>query len=292
MKKLKNFLWSLFVQPVILIAQNKTGLVGFIVLLIIIFMSFVGPYIIPLDTKVKLDKIYQPPSWEHILGTDSEGKDVFSQIVHGGKAVLTVAFLAALFSTLIAVTLGITSGFVGGRADTVIMFITEVVLTIPQFPLLAVLAAFIRLSSPTLLAFILGAVSWPALTRAIRAQALSLRERDFIEAAKILDLGSFHIIFSEILPNMMSYTTISFVMAMTGAIYSQVGLILLGLVPLSGHNWGLMIQLAWTRGAIFFKDSLSYILSPILAIVLFQWSSVSFTRSLEGIFNPRLRVRR
>ncbi|MCD6545594.1 MAG: ABC transporter permease [Thermotogae bacterium] len=292
MKKLKNFLWSLFVQPVILIAQNKTGLVGFIVLLIIIFMSFVGPYIIPLDTKVKLDKIYQPPSWEHILGTDSEGKDVFSQIVHGGKAVLTVAFLAALFSTLIAVTLGITSGFVGGRADTVIMFITEVVLTIPQFPLLAVLAAFIRLSSPTLLAFILGAVSWPALTRAIRAQALSLRERDFIEAAKILDLGSFHIIFSEILPNMMSYITISFVMAMTGAIYSQVGLILLGLVPLSGHNWGLMIQLAWTRGAIFFKDSLSYILSPILAIVLFQWSSVSFTRSLEGIFNPRLRVRR
>ena len=292
MKKLKNFLWSLFVQPVILIAQNKTGLVGFIILLIIIFMSFVGPYIIPLDTKVKLDKIYQPPSWEHILGTDSEGKDVFSQIVHGGKAVLTVAFLAALFSTLIAVTLGITSGFVGGRTDTVIMFITEVVLTIPQFPLLAVLAAFIRLSSPTLLAFILGAVSWPALTRAIRAQALSLRERDFIEAAKILDLGSFHIIFSEILPNMMSYITISFVMAMTGAIYSQVGLILLGLVPLSGHNWGLMIQLAWTRGAIFFKDSLSYILSPILAIVLFQWSSVSFTRSLEGIFNPRLRVRR
>lgn len=292
MKKLKNFLWAVFVQPVILIAQNKIGLAGFIVLLAIIFMSFVGPYIIPLDTKVKLDKIYQPPSWEHILGTDSEGKDVFSQIVHGGRAVLTVAFLAALFSTLIAVTLGITSGFVGGKTDSIIMFITEVVLTIPQFPLLAVLAAFIRLSNPTLLAFILGAVSWPALTRAIRSQALSLRERDFIEAAKILDLGAFHIIFSEILPNMMSYITISFVMAMTAAIYSQVGLILLGLVPLSGQNWGIMIQLAWTRGAIFFKDSLSYILSPILAIVLFQWSAVSFTRSLEGIFNPRLRVRR
>lgn len=292
MKKFKNFLWAVFVQPLILIAQNKIGLAGFIVLLVIIFMSFVGPYIIPLDTKVKLDKIYQPPSWEHILGTDSEGKDVFSQIVHGGKAVLTVAFLAALFSTMIAVTLGITSGFVGGRTDNIIMFITEVVLTIPQFPLLAVLAAFIRLSNPTLLAFILGAVSWPALTRAIRSQALSLRERDFIEAAKILDLGALHIIFSEILPNMMSYITISFVMAMTGAIYSQVGLILLGLVPLSGQNWGIMIQLAWTRGAIFFKDSLTYILSPILAIVLFQWSAVSFTRSLEGIFNPRLRVRR
>lgn len=292
MKKLQNFLWSVFVQPVILIAQNKIGLAGFIVLLAIIFISFVGPYIIPLDTKVKLDKIYQPPSWEHILGTDSEGKDVFSQIVHGGRAVLTVAFLAALFSTLIAVTLGIKSGFVGGKTDSTIMFITEVVLTIPQFPLLAVLAAFIRLSNPTLLAFILGAVSWPALTRAIRSQALSLRERDFIEAAKILDLGAFHIIFSEILPNMMSYITISFVMAMTAAIYSQVGLILLGLVPLSGQNWGIMIQLAWTRGAIFFKDSLSYILSPILAIVLFQWSAVSFTRSLEGIFNPRLRVRR
>lgn len=292
MKKLKNILRSIFIEPIILIAQNKVGLAGFIVLMIIVFMSFVGPLFIPLDTKVKIDKIYQPPSWEHILGTDSEGKDIFSQIVHGGKAVLTVSFLAALFSTLIAVTLGITSGFAGGRTDNVIMFITEVVLTIPQFPLLAVLAAFIRLSSPVLLAFILGAVGWPALTRAVRSQALSIRERDFIEAAKILDLGSMHIVFSEILPNMMSYITISFVMAMTAAIYSQVGLILLGLVPFSGHNWGLMIQLAWTRGAIFFENSIFYILSPILAIVLFQWSAVSFTRSLEGIFNPRLRVRR
>jgi peptide/nickel transport system permease protein len=170
------------------------------------------------------------------------------------------------------------------------MFITEIILTIPQFPLLAVLAAFVRLTNPTMLAFIIGFLGWPALARAIRSQVLSIKERDYIEAARVLDLGRIHIIFSEILPNMLSYIVISLIMAMTGAVYSQVGLIILGLVPFYGHNWGLMIQLAWTRGAIFYKGSIFYILSPIIAIALFQWSAVTFTRSLEGIFNPRLRA--
>jgi peptide/nickel transport system permease protein len=116
-----------------------------------------------------------------------------------------------------------------------------------------------------------------------------LKEREFVEAAQALDLGLGHIIFAEILPNMRSYIAISFILAMTQAIYAQAGLIFLGLVPLSGTNWGVMINLAWTRGAIFFRDSLPYILSPVLAIALFQLSLVSLASALEDIFNPRLR---
>ncbi len=269
---------------------NKVGFLGLLGVLFFVLMSFVGPYFVPLDTQTKVDKIYQPPSWEFWLGTDSEGRDIFSQIVHGGREVLMVAFLAGIMSTGIAVTLGALSALAGGWVDSAIMGLADIVLTIPHFPLLAVLAGLIKLENYVLLAFILAVLAWPSLARAIRAQVLSLRERDFVEAARALDLGTRHIILREILPNMVSYIVINLIFAMTSAIYAQVGLVFLGLVPFSGKNWGVMLSLAWTRGAIFYKNSIWYIMSPVAAIALFQLSLVSLTRLLEEIFNPRLRT--
>ncbi len=273
-----------------MLTLNKVGFLGLLGVLLFVFMSFVGPYIVPLDTQTKVDKIYQPPSWEFWLGTDSEGRDIFSQIVHGGREVLMVAFLAGIMSTTIAVTLGALSALAGGWVDNAIMGLADIVLTIPHFPLLAVLAGLIKLENYVLLAFILAVLAWPSLARAIRAQVLSLRERDFVEAARALDLGTKHIIVREILPNMVSYIVINLIFAMTSAIYAQVGLVFLGLVPFSGKNWGVMLSLAWTRGAIFYKNSIWYIMSPVAAIALFQLSLVSLTRLLEEIFNPRLRT--
>jgi peptide/nickel transport system permease protein len=168
------------------------------------------------------------------------------------------------------------------------MAVDEVLLTIPQFPLLSVLAALVRLNNFTLAA-IIGVLSWPALARAIRSQVLSLKERDFIEAARALDLGTRHIVLVEIMPNLMPYIVVSWILSMTGAIYSQVGLVFLGFVPFTSHNWGVMINMAWTWGAIYYKTSVWYILSPILAITGFQLSAILFARSLENVFNPRLR---
>ncbi len=273
-----------------LLTYNKMGFLGLLGVLFFILMSFVGPYVVPLDTQTKVDKIYQPPSMEFWLGTDSEGRDIFSQIVHGGKDVLMVAFLAGFISTAIAVILGSLSALAGGWVDNAIMALADIVLTIPQFPLLAVLAGLVKFNNITLLAVILGVLSWPSLTRAIRAQVLSLREREFVEAARALDLGTRHIILREIMPNMMSYIAINLIFAMTSAIYAQVGLVFLGLVPFSGQNWGVMLSLAWTRGAIFYKDSIWYIMSPVAAIALFQLALVSLSRLLEEIFNPRLRT--
>jgi len=210
--------------------------------------------------------------------------------VHGGKDVLLVAFLSSAISSMIAVTFGSLSAFLGGRFDSLIMTVTDIMLTIPHFPLLSVLAAFVKFTSPVMLAVLLGLLAWPGFLRALRAQVLSLKERDYVQAARVLDLGLGHIIFREIMPNMMAYIAIAFILGMTGAVYSQVGLIMLGLVPFSGHNWGVMINLAWTRGAIFYSGSMSYILAPIAMIALFQWSMVAFTRSLEEVFNPRLRM--
>lgn len=273
-----------------LMTYNKVGFIGFLVVVAFILVSLVGPYIVPLDTKVKVDKVYQPPSLEHWLGTDHQGRDTFSQIVHGGKDVIYVGFVAALISTAIAVTFGTLAGFAGGRIDSVTMMITDIVLTIPVFPLLAVLAAFIKLDNLTMLGVLLGLLAWAALLRAVRSQVLSLKERDYIEAARALDLGTRHIIFRELVPNMMTYIAISFTLALTSAIYTQVGLVFLGLVPISTSNWGVMISLAWTRGAVFYRDSLWYILSPVVAIALFQLAVVTMSRSLEMAFNPRLRT--
>ena len=103
--------------------------------------------IVPLDTKVKIDRIYSPPSLEHPLGTDHQGRDILSQIVNGGRDLLYVAFLASVLSTAIAVVLGAVSAIVGGRLDSLLTSIVDVILTIPQFPLLAVLAAFVQLNS-------------------------------------------------------------------------------------------------------------------------------------------------
>jgi peptide/nickel transport system permease protein len=170
-----------------------------------------------------------------------------------------------------------------------VMSVADIILTVPRFPVLAVIAAIVKLDNPLLLSVLIGVLSWPTPLRAIRAQVLSLRERDYVEAARALDLGTRHILFREIMPNMMSYVLINLIFAMTSAVYELVGLIILGLAPLSGLNWAITIFFANNAGSIYQKDAIYYILSPVLAIALFQLSLVSLSRSLEEIFNPRLR---
>jgi peptide/nickel transport system permease protein len=191
---------------------------------------------------------------------------------------------------VIAVFLGAMGAMLGGRVDATIVAIGDLILTIPHFPLLLVLAGFIRLQSAAALAVILAAIGWGSLMRAIRAQVLSLKERDYVQAARSLGLPTSHLLIREILPGMMSYISIQFVFAMTNAIYAQVGLIFLGIVPISTHNWGVMFTLAWQQGAIFSQDSMWYLMTPVTVIVILQFSLVSMTRSLDELFNPRLRV--
>ncbi len=273
-----------------LLAHNKVGFVGLLGLIGFILLTFVGPNLVPLPQESSMTEIYQPPSLAHPLGTDFQGRDIWAQIVHGGKDVLIVACITGLISTAIAVTLGSLSAVLAGIFDSFIMWLTDIWLTIPHFPVLAVLAAFVKLDNVWMLAFILSFLAWPTLARAVRAQVLSLKQRDYVEAARALDLGTRHIIFSEILPNMMSYLAISLVFSMTSAIYAQVALVYLGLVPFATNNWGVMLSLAWTRGAIYYRDALLYIMAPVMAIALFQLSLVWLTRSLEEVFNPRLRT--
>ncbi len=224
-----------------------------------------------------------------LLGTDTQGRDLASHIVHGGRVLILTALLGGILSTVLAVCLGSLAALFGGVVDQSLTAITNLFLAIPRFPLLVVLAGLISFENTLLLGVLIGLLGWPALMRAIRAQVLSLRERDFVEAARSLGLGTPHIMFREILPNMISFVAINLIFAITSAMYEQIGLVVLGLAPINDYTWGIMLFFGRTRGTLFNPDGISMALSPVLAIALFQVCLVLFARALEELFDPRLR---
>lgn len=224
-----------------------------------------------------------------LLGTDTQGRDIASHIVHGGRVLILTALIGGVLSTLIAVILGSLAAMLGGVLDQLLTALTNLFLAIPRFPLLVVMAGLISFENTLLLGVLIGLLGWPALMRAIRAQVLSLRERDFVEAARSLGLSTPHIMFREILPNMISFVSINLIFSITSAMYEQVGLVVLGLAPINDYTWGIMLFFGRTRGTLFNPDGISMALSPVMAIALFQVCLVLFARALEEMFDPRLR---
>jgi peptide/nickel transport system permease protein len=279
------------------LVRNKAGFIGFLGLAFFFLMTVFGPLFIDYDGETHFKDrrqpgamtLFQAPSKEFPLGLDVKGRDIVSHIVYGGRTLITTSVEAGLITTVIAVILGSLAALLGGFVDQILSAISNFFLTIPQFPLLLVLASILTLDNNFALAMLLSVLGWPTLMRAVRAQVLSLRERDYVQAAIALDLGLPHLILREVLPNMISYISVNMIFSIRSAMYSLVGLVFLGLVPLKEPDWGIMIYNGRTQGAMSSTTGISMILSPIIAIALFQLSLVLFTRSLEEIFNPRLR---
>jgi peptide/nickel transport system permease protein len=282
--------WRESAKTFAILSRNKIGLFGFILIILIVLMSFAGPFLWPPETSANVAEINKGSTAQHWLGTDFQGQDNLRKIINGGKDIVVIALLTGVLSMLIAVTVGSFSAFVGGRVDSLLMELVNIWLTIPKFPLLAVLATVLALKDVVMLSVLMAVLDWPGLARQVRSQVLSLKNREYIEAAIMLDLGTPRILFRELLPNMMSFVAISTIFEMTHAIYQQTGLVFLGIVPYSSANWGVMISAAERRGVLFNPQASWSILAPIAAIVLFQLALVSFARSLDEVFNPRLRT--
>lgn len=270
--------------------SDRTALAGAAVVAIYVVIAIIGPYIAHVSTVDNPSLAYLSPSWHHPLGTDSFGQDVLSQVILGTRPIMEVGVLSALMTVFVGVVVGLVSGYLAGTADNVIMRITDVFLTIPGLPLILVIATVVRTTSPVVLAVILSVTAWPGLARAVRSQALSLRTSDFVEAARLQGASLTNIVGRQLLPNVGPYVAINFLLAITGAIYAEVGLFLLGIVPFSGTNWGVMINLAMNQGALYTTKSMLYLFSPMAAIVILQVAFVYVTRILDSLFNPRLRV--
>ncbi|MCL6442413.1 MAG: ABC transporter permease [Alicyclobacillus sp.] len=275
-----------------ILRSDTAGQVGFWILVFYTLMATVGRFIVHPSKGINMHQVYAPISLQHLLGTDMLGRDNLGQLVAGSTNVLVTAVIASAIATFVGVVIGMISGYVGGWVDTVIMRITDVFLTVPSTVLAIVLVSFIHPgqgSSAGLIA-ILSITDWAGLAQPIRAQALSLSHRDFVEAARIQGLPFHNILFRQLLPNMGSYVAMHFLLGISGAIYALIGLALIGAAPFSGANWGVMLNQAMSQGDLYTLQSLPTLLTPMLAIVFLQLAFILFTRTIDKIFNPRLRV--
>jgi peptide/nickel transport system permease protein len=227
------------------------------------------------------------PSSAHFLGTDGQGRDVVASVVYGIVPTFEIGLLAGLVGVLIGTTLGVVAGYLGGIVDSAIRLVSDVMLGIPAFPLLVVIAALFGTLSVTWLGIAIALLSWPLPARAIRSQILSLREQGFVVMNQLSNRNSFSIMFLEILPNMLPYVMATFVGLVSGGLLTAIGLELLGLGPVGVTDLGGMLQSAITYGAI--SQGLWWWWAPptILLVTLFLGLFL-ISLTVDRISNPRL----
>jgi peptide/nickel transport system permease protein len=263
------------------------GTIGVSGLLVIVIASAAGWFLTG-TPATDLTVIVQGPSLAHPLGTDYSGRDNLHLILRGGWDMLQLAFVAGFLTSAIAVAIGLLGAFSGGVVDRVVILVIDVWLTAPRFVLLLVIASLFRVGSTFALALLIAVFGWPYLARQVRAQALSLRRRDYVEAARLLQLRTLHIMVRYLVPAIAPFVVISTIQAMTSAIYQQVGLAFFGLVPLA-DNWGTLFSVAYGQNALYLPAAAWSMLAPVAAICLLQFCLVLTSQSLESVFDPRLR---
>ena len=276
-------------ESLYLIARNKLSLTALIILVLLIVGALLAPYIIPYPedladathTQIKL----QAPSLEHLMGTDELGRDIFSRVVYGARVSLSAALAAVGLSLVIGIPLGAIAGSFGGWVDNLIMRITDVFLSFP--PLLLAIAMVAVMGSSLNNAILAIALSWwPWYTRLIRGQAISVKERKFVQAAETIGTGRMKIIFKHIIPNCISPVIVQASMDIGGVILTVASLSFLGLgAQLPTPEWGLMISM----GRRFFPDSWWYCIVPGLAIFVTVLCFNLLGDAIREILDPKTR---
>ena len=270
------------------IYKNPKSAFGFSIILLFVIIGIIGPLIWPYSSTVDTSQAYLPPSAEHPFGTDWMGLDIFKQLIKGTKDVLKVAFYTAFISVFIGTVLGILSGYLGGWIDKVVTLLCNIFLSVPSFPVYLMLAALFTINSPIVMALVISVFSWAGLARAIRVEITSLKERDFIQICRVMNMSNGHIIFKELFPNITSYIVVNFVLILRGAILASVGIMLVGLASYNPTDWGAIMQAARSRGLMNINNVI-IMLYPLVAILLFQASALLLSEGLDEVVNPRLR---
>jgi peptide/nickel transport system permease protein len=240
------------------------------------------------STEVGIFDLHMPPSAAHPLGTDYFARDQLALLFTGLKNSLLIGFLAGGISTALAVLLATLAGYLGGRTEVVITTITNSVMIIPSLPILAIVVLFVFKPDILFLATVLAFFGWPFPTRVIMPQIRSLKERPFIDLARVSGYGSWAIMFREILPNFLPFIVLGFTTAVSANIVAETGIRLLGLGPATAASLGQLIQ--WTMFSGTLAQGYYLIaLSPIVVLILI-FASLNFINfGLEEVYNPRLK---
>ncbi|MBN1536400.1 MAG: ABC transporter permease [Anaerolineales bacterium] len=278
--------------------RNKLGLIGAVLVLSAVLVAVFAPAFSPYKpTDVIRDEngrglTFAPPSVHGPLGTDDAGRDVWTQLVYGARISIMVGFLAGFIAMFIGSLFGITAGYYGGSVDTLLMRITDILLVIPDLPLMLVLVATMRqmdlhISPLIVLVIVIGLLYWTSTARLIRSQVLTIKERQFVARARAIGAGHAHIIRKHILPQIMPLIVANTVLILSTAILVESGLAFLGLGDPTQPSWGTMLNFAFDRSAIT-NGAWWFYLPPGFAIVWVTLGCVLLGNVLEEMLNPRL----
>ncbi len=262
---------------------------GMIILGVMILIAIFAPWIATHNPNAFSIDARQAPSIHHLMGTTDQGADIFSQVVLGARTSLILGAAAAVLATVLATVLGILAAYSGGIVDEFISFLTSVFLVIPTIPLLIVVSAYLKAQGEIAMILILGLTLWAFEARILRAQALSFRNRDFVLAAKVAGESTKRIIFSELIPNMISRIAAAFVLVFYVAILTEAGLEFLGLGDINHTSWGVTMYWAQVNSTIL-QGEWWPSLFPGLALALTVVALVFILAGIDEVSNPRLRT--
>ena len=263
---------------------------GILVALVSLF-GLVGRLFVPEEmSEVGAGRPAQPPSAEHLLGTDQQGRDVLADLIYGTPTSLEIGVIAGVIGVTVGGLVGLIAGYVGGVVDEIIRIIMDILLTIPGLMILIIVASMLGVVSVEAMALIIAALSWMWPARAVRAQVLTIRERMYIQVARFNGASNLKIIVGELLPNLIPYLAANLVGAISGAILASVGLSTLGLGPVTRPSLGLTFYWAITYGALI-RQMWWWFMPPIAIIVILFLGLFLMSQGLDEIANPRLQSR-
>jgi peptide/nickel transport system permease protein len=258
------------------------GIVAFFVL-----MAVVGPFFVG-DPQAFHPQTLQHPSAHFLLGTTQNGQDVLSQLVVGSRNTLEVGVLAAVIATAVSIVVGVGGGYVGGRTDEVLSLVSNVFLVIPALPLVIVVSAYVHSSSLLPLVMVIALTGWAASARVLRAQTLSVRNRDYVLAARASGEKTWRIILIEVLPNELAIIASQLLFSVVFAILTEAGLAFLGLGNIDTISWGSMLYFAQNDEALS-VGAWWWFVPPGFCIALLGAGLALLNFGLDEVMNPRLR---
>jgi peptide/nickel transport system permease protein len=271
---------------------NRKAMAGMAVLTFFALVAVLAPVIAPYPPQAILFDQILPISPQHLLGTTGNGQDIFSQLVWGTRESLGIAILAGLAATIVSVLVGVSAAYLGGVWDHVLDLFTDVFLVIPTLPLMIVIAAYAKGGGFWVLVIVIVITGWSYGARQLRVQALSLRNREFLDAARVRGERSLYIILAEILPNMTSLIVANFLGAALYAVLAAAGLQFIGLGDPNELSWGTMLYWAENNGALL-AGSPQWAIAPGICIALLGGAFALLNYAFDEIANPALRpVRR
>ncbi len=270
--------------------------IGLAIFLVFAFAAIFGPWIdhslLGRDAKaLNYLAVSQSPNGQHLLGTTSTGQDVLAQVIVGARDSLLVGLLAAVIGTALAILFGVTAGFFGKGVDTILNFVTNLFIVLPIFPLTLVVAGYLQGTGPVTIALIIGVFGWAGGARTLRAQTMTLRNRDFTVAMKMLGESKRRLIFVEVFPQLSGWVSAMFLHGIIGGVLAEAGLAFLGISNPDTVSWGTMIQNAQQQNAIL-NGQWWWFVPPGLCIAAIGTAVGLINFGIDEVASPRLRSAR